>query len=96
MFDVMMDKIEDYKKIKLLSYFTWLPLKLFIAYILIENVDFGLYIVLGYILFSLERQSSMQFINANEANYHFAAINNKLDKKTNNMKNTDNGINDEF
>ncbi len=70
MFEPMLEKIEDYKKIRWFSIFTWVPVKIILAYVVIVNFDSGIYVILGYILFALESQSGLQFINAQESNYH--------------------------
>ena len=87
MFEPILEQIEDYKKIRWFSILTWVPIKILLAYVVIVNFDYGLYIVLGYILFALEGQSGIQFINAQEANYHlgrqdenYKKLQNKLSK----------------
>ena len=82
MLDPLMLKIESYKQVKWIFIFAWVPIKLYVAYILIENLEYGLYIVIGYILFSLENISGLLLINSQESNHHFSTLYNKLDKKT--------------
>lgn len=84
MFDPFIQKIKTYKQVKWVTLFTWVPVKLLIAYALIENFEFGLYIVIGYILFSLENISGLLFINSQESNHHFLTLYNKLDKNCHN------------
>jgi hypothetical protein len=56
----------------------WVSIKLFIAYLLIQNLDYGIYIVLAYLIFQLESHTGLHFINTQESNTHFNNIYNKL------------------
>ena len=46
-------KISEYQNRKLFSDLLWVALKLAIAFTLMEFLDYGIYIVIGYILYSV-------------------------------------------
>jgi len=54
--------------------------KLTICGTLIYFFEYGFYIVIGYILFSIEKISSLVYLNANEANEHLNNVNNNSEK----------------
>jgi len=70
MFGMEKQKIENYKKTKNSNIFLFGKIKLVSAYFLITYLSFGIFIVLAYIFYSLERIASYQFINLQESNLH--------------------------
>ncbi|MCP5170304.1 MAG: hypothetical protein H6999_11200 [Hahellaceae bacterium] len=56
----------------------WALTKLAVAFLIIKYVDFGIYIVIGYMLFSLESISSLQYLNAHESNLQFSRLQNNV------------------
>ena len=70
MFGMEKQKIENYKKTKNSNIFLFGTIKLVSAYFLITYLSFGIFIVLAYIFYLLERIASYQFINLQESNLH--------------------------
>ena len=56
----------DRKNIWRLNSFLWSGIKLLLASVLMTQLDYGIYIVLGYVLYSLESNSGLLFINSQE------------------------------
>ena len=57
-----------------------------IAYALMTYVDFGVFIVIGYILYALENSTGIQFINSQEMDLQFNVLHqriNELESKIN-------------
>ena len=75
--DPLEEKIKMDKKLRIFFLCVWVPIKIAIAYFLIESYDFGIYIVIGYILFELESISGLNHINRNEIQLMF----NNLERK---------------
>mgnify|MGYP000293257676 CR=1 FL=1 len=68
MFEMEKQQIEKYKKTKNFSIFLFTIIKLVSTYFLITYLEFGIFIVLAYIFYSLEHITSYQFINSQESN----------------------------
>lgn len=60
------EEIKNDKRSRIFFLVIWVPIKIFIAYWLITNYDFGIYVVIGYILYNLENISGLQFLNRKE------------------------------
>jgi len=54
-------------------------IKVAVAIALIEYVEYGLYIVLGYLLYVIEDLSGLAFINRNEANLELNNLHQRID-----------------
>ncbi len=67
------------KEVRWVALIFWGSIKFVIAYLIIENIEYGLYIVVGYLLFSSENQQIFQHLNVKEGNYHFSMLYNKLE-----------------
>ena len=59
-------EIKNDKRSRIFLLLIWVPIKIFIAYWIIATYDFGIYIVIGYIFYSLEDISGLQFLNRKE------------------------------
>jgi len=68
MFNKQEKSIDDYKKVRWAVDTGMTVLYLIVSYVLITTSDIGLYVVLGYVFFRLQRIASLQFINAKETN----------------------------
>lgn len=66
MFEEEKQKISDYRKTRNMLNIVWVAVKLTISFALITYFDFGIFIVIGYILYALENTSGLQFINTQE------------------------------
>ncbi len=78
MFESQKTKIVEYRNRKVLFDILWVALKLAIAFALIEFLDYGIYIVIGYILYSVESCSSLLFINSQEVDLQLNAIHQRI------------------
>lgn len=80
MFESQQSKIEQSKKMKIYNDLIWTGLKIVVAVPLIYFFDYGIYIVIGYLLYSLESNSSRAYINSEEANLHLNTFNERISK----------------
>ena len=78
MFEYQKTKIREYRNRKVLFDVFWVALKLAIAFVLIEFVDYGTYVVIGYILYSVHCCSSLLFINSQEADLQLNIIHQRI------------------
>ncbi|QYK06382.1 hypothetical protein [Shewanella zhangzhouensis] len=69
-----MKNIEYVRNNRVLLSIMWATIKLVLAFLIIKHFDYGLYVVLGYIFFSIESISSLQYLNAQEANLLFSNL----------------------
>ena len=53
-------------------------ISLLVAYGLITYVDYGLYVVLGYIFYSIQNIKGLQLINADETNQQLNILHQKI------------------
>jgi len=72
------ERIDGLRKNKTMLNFVWVPIKLAIAYVLITYIDYGLFIVIGYILFALENYTGLQYINSQEVNLQLNVLHQKI------------------
>lgn len=72
-----MDSSNSYIKIKTYLNLFHTTISLLIAYGLITYIDFGLYIVLGYIFYSIHNINGLQLINADETNQQLNILHQK-------------------
>jgi len=80
MFESEAQKVSDYRKARVKLSIVLVVIKLVIAYLVIEYIDFGLYIVIGYILYSLENLSGLQMINSQETNLQFNILRQRIEE----------------
>lgn len=80
MFEIEKQQIETYKKLKTFNVLLFTIIKLVIAYFLITYLEYGIFIVLAYILYSLENISSYQFINNQETNFQLNILHEKINE----------------
>lgn len=80
MFEIEKQQIETYKKSKTFNVLLFTIIKLVIAYFLITYLEYGIFIVLAYILYSLENISSYQFINNQETNFQLNILHEKINE----------------
>ena len=73
-----MESPNTYNKIKPYLNLFITAISLLVAYGLITYIDFGLYVVLGYIFYSIQSTKSLQLINADEINRQLNIIHIKI------------------
>jgi|APSaa5957512576_1039674.scaffolds.fasta_scaffold231632_1 hypothetical protein len=66
--------MDGYKGGRVLLMFIWVPIKVAIASYLIYSFEFGIYIVAGYLIYSLEKVAGLQFINSQETNIQLSKL----------------------
>ena len=49
-----------------------------IAYFLVTYIEYGIFIVIGYVLYALEAHSALQYINSQETDYHLNKLYSKV------------------
>ncbi len=76
MYDVSAEA-EKLKESKNFNIFFWASIKIIIASILIYYFEFGIYIVIGYILFFIVNDSYYSLLNVKEGNVQFNKLYNK-------------------
>lgn len=86
MFEEEKQRISDYRKTRKILNIVWVGVKLTIAFALISYIDYGMFIVMGYILYALENNSGIQFINSQETDLQL----NILHQRINQLENKDN------
>ena len=79
MFEVQKQQIDDYRENLTLKVLLWVLVKLALSFVIIQYVDYGVYIVIGYLLYDIDMQSSMIFINSQEVDLHLNMINQRMD-----------------
>ena len=62
------------RQIMVFSSLLWAAIKLVVAYFLITEFDEGIFVVLGYILYSLESNSSLIYVNSQEVTEKLTSI----------------------
>jgi len=62
------------RQIMVFSSLIWAAIKLVVAYFLITEFDEGIFIVLGYILYSLESNSGLIYVNSQEITENLKSI----------------------
>jgi len=78
MFEVQEKRIADYRKNRVTIDLASTVVKLAIAYALITYVDFGIFIVIGYIFYAIGNISSLQFINSQEIDLQLNILNQRI------------------
>jgi len=78
MFEEKKQKIQDDRKNRKRLNIVWVFIKLGIAFALVSYIDYGIFIVIGYILYSLERHSGLQFINSQEIDLQLNLIHQRM------------------
>jgi len=83
MFEEEKLRIDDYRKTRKLLNIVWVGVKLAIAFALISYVDFGIFIVIGYILYALENSSGIQFVNSQEMDLQLNILHQRINQLEN-------------
>lgn len=83
MFEEEKQKICEYRKTRNMLNIVWLAVKLAIAFALVTYIDFGIFVVIGYVLYALERTSGLQFINTQEIDLQLNIINQRINELEN-------------
>lgn len=78
MSEVEQQKIQGYRKNRYVLNVVFTVVKLAIAYSLIVYTNYGLFIVIGYLLYALENTRGIQFINSQEINLQLNIIHQKI------------------
>ena len=73
-----MESPNTYKKVKPYLNLFITGISLLVAYGLITYIDYGLYIVLGYIFYSIQNTKGLQLINADETNIQLNILHTKI------------------
>jgi hypothetical protein len=79
MFSIQEEKIKKMKDAKLFSIFLWSSIKIAISIALIIYIDFGLYIVIGYIIYALENSTHSKHINNSELDLQLNILHQKIE-----------------
>ena len=80
MFEEEKEKVEDFRKKRKVMNILWVVIKLVIAYVLITYLDYGILIVVGYILYALESYKGLQFINTQETDLQLNILQQRINK----------------
>ena len=80
MFEEEQQRINDYRKTKKILNITWATAKLAVAYVLITYIDFGIFFVIGYILYAIENFSGLQFINSQEIDLQLNVLHQRINE----------------
>jgi len=78
MFESQKQQIADYRKNRTAATLVWVIVKLAIAYAITTYIDFGIFIVFGYIFYAIENTSSLQFINSQEIDLQLNILNQRI------------------
>ena len=81
MFDIEKEQNRLNKKVKILNIVLFTIIKLIIAYCLVIYLEYGLFIVIGYILYALENIANLQYVNSREINLQINILHQSLLKK---------------
>lgn len=80
MFSEQQAKIEKLKRAKLFSVSLWSVLKIAIAIPLMMYTDFGIYIVIGYLIFAIESSAHTRHLNTQELDLQLNILHQKIDE----------------
>lgn len=80
MFIEQEQKIKKLLDVKFFSMALWSAVKIAVAVLLIMYFEFGLYVVIGYILYALERSMHLKHINNQQIDLQLNIIHRKLDE----------------
>ncbi|MDY0051984.1 MAG: hypothetical protein RBR65_05520 [Aliarcobacter sp.] len=80
MFDIEKEQNRLNKKVKILNIVLFTIIKLIIAYCLVTYLEYGLFIVIGYILYALENIANLQYINSREINLQINILHERINK----------------
>ncbi|MGD9808125.1 MAG: hypothetical protein AB7E76_09345 [Deferribacterales bacterium] len=73
--------IQSKKDSKYFSIISFTAIKLIIAILMIIYFEYGLYVVIGYLIFSIESNSFQNHLNTLEANFHFNKVYQNISNK---------------
>ena len=79
MFEAEQQKLAEYRKLRTYINIAWVIVKLAIVYVIITYLEFGIYIVIGYILYAIENTTGLQFVNSKEIDLQLNIINQRID-----------------
>ena len=79
MFEIEQQNINNFKKNKKMYDIVFVVLKLLMAYALIIYVEYGLILVIGYILYSIESSMSLYKLNVEEIQLQMNVLQHKID-----------------
>jgi hypothetical protein len=79
MFTEQQEKIKRLKEAKLFSVSLWSALKAAIAIPLMIYIDFGIYIVIGYLIFVMEHSAHGRHLNNQELDLQLNILHQKID-----------------
>lgn len=64
--EISHSQVENYRSVRRFATIMWATVKIAIAILLMAYTEFGVYIVIGYILYKIEYSSGLQFLNTQE------------------------------
>jgi hypothetical protein len=79
-FDIEKEQNRLNKKVKILNIVLFTIIKLIIVYCLVTYLEYGLFIVIGYILYALENIANLQYINSREINLQINILHERINK----------------
>lgn len=77
MSDPEFQQIEQLKSKRKISTAFWFVVKFIIACLIVYFLEYGILIVVGYLIYAVENQSGLIFLNSQEASYHIGKLYNK-------------------
>lgn len=77
MFNTGESEIEHMRRIRTRATILWALIHLGISYLLITYVPYGMFVVLAYILYSLQSQGMLQLLNSQETNSQLHVLSQK-------------------
>ena len=83
MFEIEEQKINEFRKNRNMFNIIFSAGKLLIAYALITYIEYGIFIVLGYIFYTIENTVSLQHLNIQKTNIHISNLKHKLNELEN-------------
>ena len=86
MFEDVQQKLQEHRKNRSILNIVFTAIKLTLAYALITYTDFGIFIVIGYILYALENNSGIQFINSQEIDLQLNILHQRINELESNEK----------
>jgi len=75
--DIERERIEQFKSKKSFTILMWFLLKLIVASGIIFYFEYGIYLIVGYLLYVIESKSWYEYLNTQETNYHINKLYNQ-------------------
>ena len=86
MVDIERERIEQFKNKKSFTILMWFLLKLILASVVIFYFEYGIFLIVGYLLYVIESKSWHEYLNIQETNYHINKLYNQEPTNINELK----------